>query len=70
MDKSNIVLTLIKNEYEKNGVVAEPRIIQMATILNIEASEVKSIIERLVWRGEIEKGGINYFLNKPYNVVR
>jgi len=57
-----VVLNLIKHENNKNGMVYEPRIIKMATLLNIHPDTYERIRERLIERGKIAKAGLKLSL--------
>jgi len=53
-----VIFNLIKNENEKNGgMVYEPRIVKMVTLLNIHPDKYQRIRERLIERGKIAKNG-------------
>mgnify|MGYP000616132161 CR=1 FL=1 len=63
MKVEDVILNLIKMEKERNGGVAyEPRIIKMATLLNISPDRYERVRERLIERGKIGKDGIKLFL--------
>jgi len=57
-----VIFSLIKQENEKNGMVYEPRIIKMATLLNIHPDMYERIRERLIERGKIAKAGMKLSL--------
>jgi len=57
-----VVFNLIKQEKEKNGMVYEPRIIKMATLLNIHPDTYQRIRERLIERGKLAKTGLKLSL--------
>ncbi len=58
----DVVLNLIKKESERSGMVNEPRIMKMATLLNIHPDKYERIRQRLIQRGKIEKNGRRLFL--------
>ena len=62
MRAEEVVLNLIKHENNKNGMVYEPRIIKMATLLNIHPDTYERIRERLIERGKIAKAGLKLSL--------
>ena len=62
MRAEEVVFNLIKHENEKNGKVYEPRIIKMATLLNIHPDTYERIRERLIERGMIAKAGLKLSL--------
>jgi len=57
-----VIFNLIKHENDKNGMVYEPRIIKMATLLNIHPDTYERIRERLIERGKIAKAGLKLSL--------
>jgi hypothetical protein len=57
-----VIFNLIKHENDKNGMVYEPRIIKMATLLNIHPDAYERIRERLIGRGKIAKAGLKLSL--------
>ena len=63
MKAEEVIFNLIKMEKDRNGGVAyEPRIMKMATLLNIHPDRFERIKERLIERGKIGKDGIKLFL--------
>ena len=62
MKAEEVVFNLIKQEKEKNGMVYEPRIIKMATLLNIHPDTYQRIRERLIERGKLAKTGLKLSL--------
>ena len=58
----DVVFNLIKKESERNGMVHEPRILKMATLLNIHPDKYERIRQKLIQRGKIEKEGMKLFL--------
>jgi len=58
----DVVFNLIKKENERNGMVYEPRVMKMATLLNIHPDRYERIRNRLIDRGKIEKEGMKLFL--------
>jgi len=58
----DVVFNLIKKESERSGMVHEPRIMKMATLLNIHPDKYERIRRRLIQRGKIEKNGRRLFL--------
>jgi hypothetical protein len=57
-----VVLNLIRHENERNGMVYEPKIVKMATLLNIHPDRYERIRERLIERGKIAKNGMKLSL--------
>jgi len=58
-----VIFNLIKNENEKNGgMVYEPRIVKMVTLLNIHPDKYQRIREKLIERGKIAKNGLKLSL--------
>jgi hypothetical protein len=58
-----IVFSLIKTENDKNGgMVYEPRVLKMATLLNISPDVFVRIKERLIETGKIGQKGLKLFL--------
>jgi hypothetical protein len=57
-----IIFNLIKKENEKSGMVYEPRLVKMATLLNIHPDTFERVKERLIESGKIEKEGMKIFL--------
>jgi hypothetical protein len=55
--KEDVIFNLIKQENEKHGMVYEPRIMKMATLLNIHPDTFERVKGRLIERGKIEKNG-------------
>ena len=63
MEAEEVVLNLIKHEKKRNGgTIHEPRIIKMATLLNIHPDTYQRIRERLIERGKIAKTGMKLSL--------
>ena len=62
MKIEEVIFSLIKQENDKNGMVYEPRIIKMATLLNIHPDMFEKVKERLIERGKIEKNGMKLLL--------
>jgi len=52
-----VIFNLIKQENDRNGMVYEPRIVKLATLLNIHPDKYERIRQRLIERGKIEKEG-------------
>jgi hypothetical protein len=57
MNIEDVIFNLIKKENERNGEVYEPRILKMATLLNIHPDRFERVKERLIEMGKIEKDG-------------
>jgi hypothetical protein len=57
-----VIFSLIKNENDRNGMVYEPKIIKMATLLNIHPDSYERIREKLIERGKIAKAGLKLSL--------
>ena len=62
MKKEDVIFNLIKQENGKHGMVYEPRIIKMATLLNIHPDTFERVKSRLIERGKIEKNGMKLLL--------
>ena len=62
MEAEDVIFSLIKQEKEKNGMVHEPKIIKMATLLNIHPDTYQRIRERLIERGKLAKTGLKLSL--------
>ena len=63
MEAEEVVLNLIKHEKKRNGgTIHEPRIIKMATLLNIHPDKYERIREKLIERGMIAKTGLKLSL--------
>ena len=62
MRAEEVVFNLIKQENNRNGNVHEPRIIKMATLLNIHPDKYERIREKLIERGMIAKNGLKLSL--------
>lgn len=62
MGKEEIILSLIKNECDKNIVASEPRILKMASVLSIDKETTRQIIKRLNWQKKIKKSGLELTL--------
>ena len=58
----DVIFNLIKKENERNGMVYEPRIVKLATLLNIHPDTYERIRERLIERGKIAKIGLKLSL--------
>ena len=54
MKIEEVIFSLIKQENDKHGMVYEPRIIKMATLLNIHPDMFEKVKERLIERGKIQ----------------
>ncbi|MDI6826486.1 MAG: hypothetical protein QMD36_04860 [Candidatus Aenigmarchaeota archaeon] len=62
MKIEDVIFNLIKKENETNGMVYEPKILKMATLLNIHPDKYEKIKERLIEAGKIEKNGLKLVL--------
>jgi len=62
VEAEDVIFSLIKQEKEKNGMVHEPKIIKMATLLNIHPDTYQRIRERLIERGKLAKTGLKLSL--------
>ena len=62
MRAEEVVFNLIKHENDKKGKVYEPRIIKMATLLNIHPDTYQRIRQRLIERGKLAKTGLKLSL--------
>jgi len=58
----DVIFNLIKQENDRNGMVYEPRIVKLATLLNIHPDKYERIRQRLVERGKIAKNGLKLSL--------
>jgi len=58
----DVVFNLIKQENDRNGMVYEPRIVKLATLLNIHPDKYERIRQRLIERGKIAKEGLKLSL--------
>ena len=58
----DVIFNLIKQENKRNGMVYEPRIVKMATLLNIHPDRYERIRQRLIERGKIAKEGLKLSL--------
>jgi len=58
----DVIFNLIKQENDRNGMVYEPRIVKLATLLNIHPDKYERIRQRLVERGKIAKQGLKLSL--------
>jgi hypothetical protein len=57
-----VIFSLIKKEKETNGMIYEPKIMKMATLLNIHPDTYERIKERLIEDGKIGKSGLKLLL--------
>jgi len=63
MRPEDVIIKLIQKETERNGgYVYEPRIIKMATLLNISPDRYERIRERLIENKKLGKEGMKLFL--------
>lgn len=63
MRPEDVIIKLIQKETERNGgYVYEPRIIKMATLLNISPDRYERIRERLIESKKLGKEGMKLFL--------
>jgi len=62
VEAEEVVFNLIKQEKKKNGMIHEPRIIKMATLLNIHPDKYERIREKLIERGKLAKAGLKLSL--------
>ncbi len=63
MKPDEIIFNLIKNEKERNGgMVYEPKVLKMATLLNISPDLFEKMKERLIEGGKIGQKGLKLFL--------
>ena len=62
MKPEDVIFNLIKQENDRNGMVYEPRIVKLATLLNIHPDKYERIRQRLVERGKIAKQGLKLSL--------
>jgi len=58
----DVIFNLIKQENDRNGMVYEPRIVKLATLLNIHPDKYERIRQRLIERGKIAKEGLKLSL--------
>ena len=57
-----IILDLIKQELEKFSYTFEPRIMKMASLLNIDSIDCKKCIDSLYEKGRIDRSGKKIYL--------
>ncbi len=62
MKEEDVILSLVKDLSEKNGNCYEPKLVKLATLLNINAERVQKIKEDLAQKGKLEIKGSNIFL--------
>ena len=62
MKIEEVIFSLIKKEKETNGMIYEPKIMKMATLLNIHPDTYERIKERLIVDGKIGKSGLKLLL--------
>lgn len=62
MKIEEVIFSLIKKEKETNGMIYEPKIMKMATLLNIHPDTYERIKERLIENGKIGKSGLKLLL--------
>ena len=62
MKPEDVIFNLIKQENDRNGMVYEPRIVKLATLLNIHPDKYERIRQRLIERGKIAKEGLKLSL--------
>ena len=63
MKAEEVIFNLIKHENERNGgMVLEPKIIKMASLLNIHPDKYERIKERLIESGKVEQNGLKLSL--------
>ena len=62
MKVEDVVFSLIKKEKETKGIVYEPKILKMASLLNIHPDTYERIKERLIETRKIEKNGLKLLL--------
>lgn len=62
MKIEEVIFSLIKKEKETNGMIYEPKIMKMATLLNIHPDTYERIKERLIEDGKIGKSGLKLLL--------
>ena len=62
MKTEDVIFSLIKKEKEVKGMIYEPKIMKMATLLNIHPDTYERIKERLIEDGKIGKSGLKLLL--------
>lgn len=63
MKPEDVIIKLIEKETERNGgYVYEPRIVKMATLLNISPDRYERIREKLIESKKLGKEGMKLFL--------
>ena len=62
MNEEDVILSLVKDLSQKDGNCYEPRLVKLATLLNINAEKVQKIKENLTQKGKLEVKGSNIFL--------
>jgi len=62
MRTEEVIFSLIKKEKESKGMVYDPKIMKMATLLNIHPDTYERVKERLIEDGKIGKSGLKLLL--------
>ena len=62
MKIEEVIFSLIKKENEARGMVYEPKIMKMATLLNIHPDMYERVKERLIENGKIGKSGLKLLI--------
>ena len=62
MKIDDVIFSLIKKEKEARGMVYDPKIMKMATLLNIHPDTYEKIKEKLIEDGKIGKSGLKLLL--------
>ena len=57
-----LVLSLIRNDCERNGTCVEQRLVKLGTLMNIHAERVQKIKENLIEQGKLEMKGNTIYL--------
>ncbi|MCD6226587.1 MAG: hypothetical protein J7J93_02220 [Candidatus Aenigmarchaeota archaeon] len=62
MKEEDVILSLVKDLNQRHGNCDEPKLVKLATLLNINAEKVQKIKEELAQKGKLEVKGSNIFL--------
>lgn len=62
MDPQDVILSLVKDNFEKYGNCHETRILKLASLLNINPERYQKIKEKLLQKGKLEIKGNDIIL--------
>jgi len=62
MDAQDVIISLVRDDFQRNGDCQETRILKLASLLNINAERYQKIKEKLLQKGKLEMKGNNLFL--------